>query len=162
MLLEFNPVAEKRKGYRAQKVVSQHFYAPKGIQQQFLNQFLSQYPCSLGYFSPFRSFDDKQLSEQDLALSLPLFERYIELIKPVKVLVFSSYLVEVLQEKALLSEYINEEISIEGRTILVARGQLEVAGHRCPILFLPSATSRLPRPLKEAAWAWAFGDVNPA
>ena len=162
LLLEFNPVAEKRKGYRAQKVVSQHFYAPKGIQQQFLNQFLSQYPCSLGYFSPFRSFDDKQLSEQDLALSLPLFERYIELIKPVKVLVFSSYLVEVLQEKALLSEYINEEISIEGRTILVARGQLEVAGHRCPILFLPSATSRLPRPLKEAAWAWAFDAVNPA
>jgi ribonuclease R len=156
LLLEFNPVAEKRKGYRQQKVVSQHRYSPKGILQQFLNQFLDDRACNLGYFSPFRSIDEKQLSSQDIDLSLPLFESYIRRILPHQIIVFSSYLVFILQEKQLLQDYQQEEISLDGRTILVAKGQFKFNEFCCPIYFLPKPSSRLPRPLKEQGWIWAF------
>lgn len=157
LLLEFNPVAEKGKGYRNQKVLSQHTYAPKGIMQQFLHQFLSEHTISLAYFSPFRSIHEKQLSDYDLELSLPLFRSFIAIQQPTQVLIFSSELLEVLKQYQLLSEYTDEEISLDKRTILVGKGQFVCEGHSCPFYYLPKPTSRLAREVKESAWQWAFG-----
>lgn len=158
LLLELNPTATLNKGYRAQKLLSHHPYKPEGNTKSFFKQYFPEQPISVGYLSPFRALDEKQLDEKDISLSLPIFKEYIQLIQPKQIVAFSLVLIETLRDLGLLSHMKEEEISHHNRTIVVTTGQLNLDGAPFPIAFVPRPSSRLLKVLKTKAWEWAFAE----
>jgi ribonuclease R len=158
LLLEMNPTAVLNKGYRAQKLLSHHPFKPQGNTKTFFKNYFSEQPLSVGYLSPFRALDEKQLDEQDITLSLPTFKEYVQLIQPQKTVAFSLVLGDTLRDLGLLHDMTEEEISEKNRTIVVSRGFLSFDGKRFPIVFVPRPSSRLLKVLKTKAWDWAFDE----
>lgn len=158
LFLEMNPTAVLNKGYRAQKLLSQHPYKPEGNTKSFFKTYFPDQPVSTGYLSPFRSLDEKQLDEVDIALSLPTFKEYIQLVQPQKIVAFSLVLIDALRDLGLLSDMKEEEINHDERTIVVSRGNLTIEGKNFPIFFVPRPSSRLLKVLKTKSWEWAFID----
>ncbi|BDS10282.1 ribonuclease R [Aureispira anguillae] len=156
LLLHFNPAAALNKGYRGQKLLSQHPFKPQGSTKTFFKTYFPNQKISEGYFSPFRSMDDKQLSNKDLDLSLPIFKAFISILKPEKIVSFSIPMIELLQKYNLLSNLEEEEVTDHTRTIITSRGFLNIEEHKIPIYFVPRPSSRLLKALKTAAWDWAF------
>ncbi len=160
LLLELNPSASPKKGYRAQKLLSQHPFKPQGNTKTFFKSYFVDLPVSIGYLSPFRALDEKQLDEKDITLSLPIFKEYLQVLQPKKIVAFSLVLIDTLRDLNLLSEMTEEEIHHDERTIVVSKGYLTVDGQRFPIAFVPRPSSRLLKVLKTKAWNWAFGEVE--
>ncbi|MGH1339126.1 MAG: ribonuclease R [Aureispira sp.] len=156
LLLELNPTAALNKGYRAQKLLSSHPYKPAGNTKSFFKNYFPDKRLSIGYLSPFRSLDEKQLDEQDIALSLPTFEDYIQIMQPERIVAFSLILINTLRDLGLLSDMTEEEIDHNDRTIVVTSGFLTIKGVPFPIAFVPRPSSRLLKVLKTKAWDWAF------
>ncbi|WP_052592557.1 ribonuclease R [Aureispira sp. CCB-QB1] len=156
LLLHFNPEAALNKGYRGQKLISKHPFKPQGSTKTFFKTYFPQERLSEGYLSPFRSLDDKQLSKKDIELSLPIFEAFIQLLKPKKIVSFSVPMVETLQKNNYLSNLEEEEVTDQGRTVITSRGILNVGELKIPIYFVPRPSSRLLKGLKTLAWEWAL------
>jgi len=156
LLLFFNPLANKNKGYRQQKRLSQHPFQPEGNLKSFFDIYLPGQELTKGYVSPFRSLDEKQLSDKDLELSLPTFKAFMDLAKPQQIVTFSKIMLEKLSSYDMLSDLEEEEMTFEGRTIIVSKAVLNVDGQKTPIVFLPSPSERITGELKEMAWNWAL------
>lgn len=156
LLLYFNPQAALNKGYRGQKLLSQHPFKPQGSTKTFFKTYFPNQKISEGYLSPFRCMDDKQLSKKDIALSVPIFEAYVGILNPQKIVSFSISLLEVLQEYKFLSSLEEEEVTDQNRTIIASRGMLTIEENQIPIYFVPRPSSRLLKKIKTMAWDWAF------
>jgi ribonuclease R len=156
LLLEMNPTAALNKGYRAQKLLSHHPYKPEGNTKTFFKTYFTEQAISVGYLSPFRSLDEKQLDEKDIALSLPTFKEYIQLVQPTQIVAFSLTLIDTLRTLGLIDDLQEEEISHYERTIVGTKGLLNIEGKHFPIAFVPRPSSRLLKVLKTKAWDWAF------
>lgn len=148
--------AALNKGYRAQKLLSNHPFKPAGNTKSFFKTYFPEKRISVGYLSPFRSLDEKQLDANDMTLSLPTFKEYIQLLQPESIVAFSFVLIDTLRKFNLISELKEEEISHNKRTIVVSRGYLNIEGQLFPIAFVPRPSSRLLKVLKTKAWSWAF------
>lgn len=156
LLLELNPIAVPNKGYRAQKFLSQHPYRPAGNTKSFFKTYFPEQAVSIGYWSPFRALDEKQLDQHDLALSLPFFKAYIEALQPASIVGFSLTLVETLRNFGLLENEQEQEVEEGQRTIVVSKATLVLEDLHVPISFVPRPSSRLLKALKTKAWEWAF------
>lgn len=157
LLLRFNPEAALNKGYRGQKLISRHPFKPQGSTRVFFKTYFPYEKVSEGYLSPLRSLDDKQLSEHDIELSLPIFEDFIKLLKPNKVVSFAAPMIATLQKHNYLTDLEEEEVTDQNRTIITSRAMLNVGDLKIPIYFVPRPSSRLLKELKTMAWNWAFG-----
>jgi ribonuclease R len=157
LLLRFNPEASLNKGYRGQKLISKHPFKPEGSTRVFFKTYCPYQKVSEGYLSPLRSLDDKQLSDHDIELSLPIFEDFIKLLKPTKVVSFSAPMIATLQKYKYLTNIEEEEVTDQDRTIISSRAILNVGDLKIPIYFVPRPSSRLLKELKSLAWDWAFG-----
>ena len=156
LLLELNPIAVPQKGYRAQKFLSQHPYRPQGTTKTFFKTYFPDQAISVGYWSPFRALDEKQLDHHDLELSLPLLKAYINAVQPARLVAFSLVLGNALRDFDLLADEQEEEIVHGQRTIVVSTATLVLDDVRLPIAFVPRPSSRLLKALKTKAWDWAF------
>lgn len=167
LLLHFNPLAVKNKGYRQQKLLSNHAYKPQGSTMGFFQSYFPEETVSQGYLSPFRSMDEKQLSDKDIELSLSTFKAFIDLLKPKSIVSFSNHLLDILLSLKLLSELEEEEIGFEyteednikakrKRTLITSKGILTINDRRIPIAFVPNPSSRIAKALKKNAWDWAL------
>lgn len=157
LLLRFNPEAALNKGYRGQKLISKHPFKPEGSTRVFFKTYFPYQKVSEGYLSPLRSLDDKQLSDHDIELSLPIFEDFIKLLNPKKVVSFSAPMIATLQKHKYLTNIEEEEVTDQNRTIISSRAILNVGDQKIPIYFVPRPSSRLLKELKTLAWDWAFG-----
>lgn len=157
LLLRFNPEAALNKGYRGQKLISKHPFKPQGSTRVFFKTYFPYEKVSEGYLSPLRSLDDKQLSEHDIELSLPIFEDFIQLLKPKKVVSFAAPMIATLQKHNYLTDLEEEEVTDQNRTVITSRAILNVGDLRIPIYFVPRPSSRLLKELKTMAWDWALG-----
>jgi ribonuclease R len=157
LLLRFNPEAALNKGYRGQKLISKHPFKPEGSTRVFFKTYFPSQKVSEGYLSPLRSLDDKQLTEQDIELSLPIFEDFIKLLKPKKIVSFSAPMIATLQKYKYLTKLEEEEVTDQDRTVISSRAMLNVGDLKIPIYFVPRPSSRLLKELKTLAWDWAFG-----
>lgn len=156
LLLHFNPQAALNKGYRGQKLISKHPFKPQGSTKTFFKIYFPFEKISEGYLSPFRSLDDKQLSKKDIELSLPIFEAFIKVLQPKKVVSFSVPMIEMLQKHEYLTNIEEEEVTDQGRTVISSRAILNVGDLKIPIYFVPRPSSRLLKDLKTMAWDWAL------
>ena len=155
-----NPTAALNKGYRAQKLLSHHPYKPEGNTKTFFKTYFAEQAISVGYLSPFRSLDEKQLDEKDIALSLPTFKEYIQLVQPTQIVAFSLVLIDTLRTLGLIDNIQEEEINHHNRTIVVTKGLLNIEGQHFPIAFVPCPSSRLLKVLKTKAWDWSFPNAT--
>jgi ribonuclease R len=156
LLLFLNPMATKNKGYRQQKLLSQHPFQPEGNLKSFFDDYLPGQQLTKGYVSPFRSIDEKQLSDNDIELSIPIFKAFMSLLKPNQIVTFSKIMLENLSSYDMLTDLVEEEVTFEERTIIVSRAILNVDGQKTPIVFLPQPSERIARELKVLAWDWAL------
>ncbi|MCH2021835.1 MAG: ribonuclease R [Saprospiraceae bacterium] len=152
LLLYFNPMADKGKGYREQKLLSHRAYEAQGNLGSFFQNYFPDKSITKGYLSPFRCMDEKQLSEKDLDLSLPIFSQFIDLLIPSQIISFSNILLETLQSYGLIDELVEEEITHNERTILVSKGKLCINGDKIQIFFVPKPSARIAKELKVLAW----------
>jgi ribonuclease R len=156
LLLRFNPEAALNKGYRGQKLISKHPFKPQGSTRVFFKTYFPYEKVSEGYLSPLRSLDDKQLSEHDIELSLPIFEDFIQLLKPKKIVSFAAPMIATLQKHKYLTDLEEEEVTDQDRTVITSRAMLNVGDLKIPIYFVPRPSSRLLKELKTMAWDWAL------
>lgn len=154
--LHFNPIAQANKDYKAQKLLAPQAFKAQGNTKTFFKTYFPEQKVAQGYLSPFRSMDNKQLSDKDLALSLPIFTTFIHLLQPQKIVSFSLPLFNALQQQGLLSEVEAEEMIEKKRQITVFKAMLALGDAHIPIYFVPSPSSRLLKVLKTRAWDWAL------
>lgn len=156
LLLKYNPVAEKNRGYRQQKLLSYHPFAPSGSTKDFFRNYFPDQAMSEGYLSPFRSMDELQLTTKDIELSLPIFKAFLELQQPSLIVSFSVHLQETLMEFDYLIDLEEEDMTLENRSLAVAKATLALDEKRIPIYFVPNPSARISKTLKNMTWDWAF------
>jgi len=105
----------------------------------------------------FRSKNESQISERDLALCRPIFNRLLEIVKPSIVLCFSSklrdYMVSTDKIKRLEKKPLEYKRGQSQVTYLVMKGELATG---VTIAFLPHPMYRMTTAARDAAWAFCF------
>ena len=104
----------------------------------------------------FRSNNQSEITAKDLELSTPLFDRFIEIIKPKRIIGFSSQ---------LRNHYINlygssikrKQIKTNNRTIYyAAKGTCKIKQKNVEVHFLPHPNTHLTNVARDEAWDYCF------
>ena len=107
--------------------------------------------CIQSNFCFFRSRKEDQISHSDLQLSTPLFETFLKIADPQKIIGFSSKLRDYFLENKL-AELKFQEIKSNKRTIVVAKGTYK----NKPIYFLPHPNAKITGNARKEAWGFCF------
>lgn len=171
LLIGFNWGAAEGKPYSPQTAIPQNWFmemAGKELGSFSRVQSMLERHCpddleEVGQtnFCFFRSANESQITQRDLELSTPLFERFLSIAQPKAILGFSSQLRDHLIASDWLEE--KEEKSIEYKsgeknaTCYVVKGTCTIDGRTIPIALLPHPNSPLRKEVREEAWRFCFG-----
>ncbi len=103
----------------------------------------------------FRSKAEDQISENDIKLCQPIFNRLIELLDPKFILCLSSKLLGYI-EKERSSEFTTKEINLSKRKILIARGHLKINSRDVPFGYIPHPNYPMKKESRQEAWKFVF------
>lgn len=112
--------------------------------------------CVQTNFCFFRSKDESQISEMDLQQSTPLFRKLLDIIKPKRIIAFSSKLRDYFLNINLCTSIETLNIPSNGKTLFVAKGKYHVQGRDIPIFFLPHPNSQFTSEARQTAWEFCF------
>ncbi len=107
-------------------------------------------------FCFFRSKGEDQISWKDLELSTPLFNDLIAIIKPARIIGFSSKLRNHIMEKESGTRFESANIPSNNRTLMVAKGMYRAIGNEVPIFFLPHPNAKFTSEARRKAWDFCF------
>lgn len=111
--------------------------------------------CVQTNFCFFRSKTEGQISNEDLALSKPLFNRLMEMLRPERIIGFSSQLRDHFLYQVPEASLDMKEFASNTRTIYVAKGAYHAGDRKIPVCFLPHPNAKF---TSEARWkAWDYG-----
>lgn len=173
LIVGFNCAAEKEKTHEPQlELPKESFKDLKdlnwlGSLKRIYNPLMKYLPeeninnCIQTNICFFRSEKEKQISHKDLLLSIPLFNKFIEIVKPKMIIGFSSALRNHFKDKLTISEY--EFVNIlsgSGKTKKIfesAKCKFSVGGKNIPVYFLPHPNYRITKNARVQAWEFCFG-----
>lgn len=107
----------------------------------------------------FRSKSEDLISEEDLALSTPVFHQLLQLQQPKAIYAFSKRLHARFIQLGLAEEMQTKEFPSHKRSLLVSKGILVSGSLRIPIYFLPHPDAKYTSVARKSAWDFIF---NPA
>ena len=109
-------------------------------------------------FCFFRSKKESQITETDLQLTTPLFQKLLDTIKPKQIFGFSNKVRDYCLNNNLCNPVEKENINSNRKTLFVAKGIYHVDGKNIPIFLLPHPTSHFTSQARQAAWEFCFGN----
>lgn len=112
--------------------------------------------CVQTNFCFFRSKKENQITEADIQLSKPLFQKLIEIIKPKRIIGFSSKFRDYFLSNNLCSSIETLIIPSNRKRLFVAKGTYNVNGKSIPIFFLPHPNSKFTTAARQAAWKFCL------
>ncbi len=112
--------------------------------------------CVQTNFCFFRSKEENQITSADLALSTPLFQKLIDIIKPKRIIGFSNKLRDYFLNNNLCSSVETMNIPSNGKTLFVAKGIYQINGLDIPIFFLPHPNAQFTTAARQTAWEFCF------
>ncbi|PCI95501.1 MAG: hypothetical protein COB15_12135 [Flavobacteriales bacterium] len=115
--------------------------------------------CVQTNFCMFRSKSDGQISDSDLKLSTPIFNKLIEVLEPIRLISFSSRLRDYCIENNLCSDIKTVNIPSNKRSVNVAKGDLKLGIVEVPIYFLPHPNAKFTSESRRKAWGFCFDDI---
>ena len=153
LLLSFNPRGTAQEVTTPQSLLTTKVYKPEESKMSsFVRKNLKSAALTSGYFVPFASLDELQLSAKDIELSIPLFKQWLKLVDPTKIISFSNNLKQAMLKHKLLYKVKEHSFEQDANTVTVTTATVRVGRQSRPIFFLPSPKLRLPTSLKSKAW----------
>lgn len=105
----------------------------------------------------FRSQEEKQISNRDIELSRPLFEKYLDYVDPSTMISFSSKLRDYFIEKGLITERKSLYIRyIKGKTEVVKAKYVLNSGKIIDFVYIPHPMARISNEDRDRAWEFCF------
>ena len=160
LLLHYNPQAERKKRYRANKKISTIEYQPSGGTKGMFDRYFPELGISIGYFCPFRSLRNTEISENDLELSRSIFEDFVKLNQPKAIVCYDIAVGDHLEQLGYAIDMASIEVSNGDRSIVASKGIFSLADLSVPIYLIPSPLLKISGELKENCWAEIF-DIDP-
>lgn len=112
--------------------------------------------CVQTNFCFFRSKEENQITAADIQLSTPLFQKLIDIIKPKRIIGFSSKLRDYFLNHNFCTSPETLNILSNGKTLFVVKGTYNVSGKSIPVFFLPHPNSKFTTSARETAWKFCF------
>lgn len=134
----------------------QRIYEP--LKQYFPHEDIDN--CVQTNFCFFRSKEESQITAADIQLSTPLFQKLIDIIKPKRIIGFSSKLRDYFLNHNFCTLSETRNIPSKGKTLFVAKGTYNVNGKSIPVCFLPHPNSKFETIARQAAWKFCFEPKN--
>lgn len=110
----------------------------------------------------FRSPQASEISDKDVLLCKPVFERLLEIAQPKRVLCFTERLKKVILREHPVTELTEQRIPYNilgtSRTFTACRGVLKTAAGPTPVCFLPHPNYPITGDARDEAWAFALID----
>ncbi len=107
-------------------------------------------------FCFFRSPKESDISSRDLELSLPLFLKYVEYIKPSMLITFSGSLIKYLIKNELLVDHKVKQISNGKSTISPLKGKFVANNQKIDLVYLHHPNSPVKAEARNEAWEYCF------
>lgn len=113
-------------------------------------------------FCFFRSPKERDISQHDINLSVPLFEEFLQYVQPLRVISFSSKLKEYFANNNRIIKTDSPLIESGRNKFVASKGMLYVQDKSIPIFFLPHPNYPITRLAREMAWDYCFSkEKNP-
>lgn len=116
--------------------------------------------CVQTNFCFFRSKTEGQITRVDLELSTPLFQKFISIIKPKRIIGFSSKLRDYFLHSSFCKNLEQLNIPSNRKTLYVVKGVYINNNEVIPVYFLPHPNSKFTTGARQTAWEFCFRPGN--
>lgn len=130
----------------------QRIYKP--LRHYFPNEDIDN--CVQTNFCFFRSKKQNQIKQADLELSTPLFIKLIDIIKPKRIIGFSSKFREYCVNESICKNIRQTQFKSNRKKVYVAKGIFKANKNEFPVYFLPHPNARITTLARDYAWNYCF------
>jgi len=164
LIVGFNWGAAQDVKYRSQDVYPLFPFGKiddLGSMVRMIRYFKQYCPEALGgmqtNFCFFRSKEEADIGSEDLKLSTPLFEDYLEYARPTQIITFSSKLKNYMKDSGLVEVIAEPTIKNGNRSVYPMKAELTMNGlSKVPVYYLPHPNSAIEGDARKKCWEMAF------